>query len=99
MRYLLLLVLAALLNGSAMADASLAMQRGCAGCHKPDAKMIGPAYRDIAERYRGDDGAVDRLLGRLETGGSGVWGTLAMPPSAASPEETRQLVEWILSAH
>ena len=99
MRYLLLLALAALLNGSCLADASLAMQRGCVGCHKADVKVVGPAYKDIAERYRGDAGAVDKLMARLATGGSGVWGTIPMPPSAANPEETRILVEWILSAH
>ncbi|MET0051597.1 MAG: cytochrome C551, partial [Candidatus Thiodiazotropha sp.] len=40
------------------ANQALAMQSGCLGCHKTDAKLVGPAFQDIAQKYAGDAGAV-----------------------------------------
>lgn len=78
---------------------NIATKRTCFTCHNPDTKLIGPAYRDVAARYRQDPDAVAKLTSQMEKGGSGKWGTVPMPALAAVvPAEERQfLAEWIMS--
>ncbi len=79
-------------------DASaLAQSKGCLGCHQVAAKVLGPAYKDVAAKYRGDAGAVERLVAKVKSGGTGVWGQIPMPPNNVSDEEATRLVKWILS--
>lgn len=95
------LMLLALISGSVQASQMLAMQSGCLGCHKADAKLVGPAFKDIAAKYAGDPAQVDRLANKVKAGSTPgeplVWGTVAMPPNQASPEKIRQVVEWIMT--
>ncbi len=95
------LLLLALLSGSAQADQMLAMQSGCLGCHKTDARLVGPALRDIAAKYTGDPAEIDRLTAKVKAGSTPgeplVWGSIAMPPNQASPEKIRQVIEWIMT--
>jgi len=82
----------------AVEDASaLAQSKGCLGCHQVAAKVLGPAYKDVAAKYRGDAGAVERLVAKVKAGGAGVWGQIPMPPNNVSDEEATRLVKWILS--
>ncbi len=82
----------------AVEDASaLAQSKGCLGCHQVAAKVLGPAYRDVAAKYRGDAGALERLVAKVQSGGAGVWGQIPMPPNNVSNEEATRLVKWILS--
>lgn len=77
---------------------ALAQARGCMACHGVASKLVGPAYDDIAAKYRAQADAEARLLSKLKTGGQGVWGTVAMPPQAhVQDDELRQLVRWILA--
>ena len=70
----------------------------CRGCHAEDRKLVGPAFRSVAERYAGDTAAVPRLAHKIVTGGSGVWGTTAMPPHPnLTPAEATTLAEYVLS--
>jgi len=81
-----------------MADEALAKSKNCLACHSVDNKIIGPAFKDIAAKYKGDDGAVAALSGKVKNGGAGVWGKMAMPPNAAvSDADIETLVNWILS--
>ncbi|MEJ2395941.1 MAG: c-type cytochrome [Candidatus Thiodiazotropha sp.] len=95
------LMLLALISGSVQASQMLAMQSGCLGCHKADAKLVGPAFKDIAAKYAGDPAQIDRLANKVKAGSTPgeplVWGTVAMPPNQASPEKIRQVVEWIMT--
>ncbi len=95
------LMLLALISGSVQASQMLAMQSGCLGCHKADAKLVGPAFKDIAAKYAGDPAQIDRLASKVKAGSTPgeplVWGTVAMPPNQASPEKIRQVVEWIMT--
>lgn len=76
----------------------LAQKSGCTACHSVDKKIVGPAYKDVAAKYRGDKGAEARLVKKVEQGGSGVWGQIPMPPNTqVKPEDVKKLVEWILS--
>ncbi len=85
-------------TGSVAADQKLAQQKSCLSCHQIDRKVIGPAYKDVANRYKGDDGAEARLAEKIQKGGKGNWGTIPMPPNGSvSPEEAATLAKWVLS--
>lgn len=71
---------------------------GCAACHAIDKKIIGPAYVDVAAKYKGDKDAVAKLSKKVKDGGSGVWGPIPMPPNTAtSPADITELVTWIMT--
>ena len=82
-----------------MAAGSALMQKdGCAACHAVDKKIVGPAYQDVAAKYKGDKDAPAKLAQKVKAGGAGVWGQVPMPPNAAVPDEdVKALVGWILS--
>jgi cytochrome c len=92
------LLFALMLNtGAHAADpAALAQSKGCLSCHSVDAKIVGPAYKDVAKKYAGDKTAEDQLVKKVVGGGSGVWGTMPMPGGMANEAEARVLVKWIL---
>ena len=75
----------------------LATDKGCTACHAVDKKVIGPAYKDVAKKYKGDAKAADTLVAKVEKGGSGVWGQIPMPPNKVTDDEAKKLVAWILS--
>lgn len=77
--------------------AEIAMDNGCFGCHTLSSKRVGPAYREIAARYRKESVSPETLSRKIKRGGSGVWGTVAMPANAISEEESDVLARWILS--
>jgi cytochrome c len=86
---------AALDNAAAEA---LMRKDGCAACHAIDRKIVGPAYVDVAVKYKGDRDAVAKLTKKVKEGGSGVWGPVPMPPNpAAPPADVTELVTWILT--
>lgn len=76
---------------------ALAQSKGCLACHAIDKKVVGPSYKDIAAKYKGDAGAVARLATKVQKGGSGVWGTMPMPPNNVTADEAKTLVTWVLS--
>ena len=82
----------------AMANADLAKKYNCTACHAADKKMVGPAYKDVAAKYKGQADAVAKLSDKVKKGGSGVWGPVPMPPNAAVPDaDIKALVEWVLA--
>ncbi|HTO46981.1 MAG TPA: c-type cytochrome, partial [Burkholderiales bacterium] len=54
----------------------------CLSCHAVDKKLVGPAYKDVAAKYRGQAGAEKMLVEKVKKGGVGVWGQIPMPPNA-----------------
>lgn len=68
----------------------------CSGCHSVNERMIGPSYKEIAEKYSEKD--IELLASKIIEGGSGVWGGV---PMAAHPqvskEDAKKMVEYILS--
>lgn len=73
-------------------------------CHNVTTAIVGPAFRDVAQRYRTDRAgertrdAQTRILSRLSNGGSGAWGAVPMPAqSQLSESDARAVVEWILA--
>jgi cytochrome c len=88
-----------LMAGQAQADAGadLAKAKNCMSCHAIDKKLVGPAYKDVAAKYKGDKAAVEKLSAKVKAGGKGVWGEIPMPPNNVTPEEAKTLVAWVLS--
>lgn len=76
--------------------ATLAKQKNCMACHAPTKKLIGPAFVDIANKYRGDDAARAVLVKHVRQGSVGVWGSIPMPSNPVSEAEAQRLVGWIL---
>ena len=71
---------------------------GCLACHSVDKKIVGPAFHDVAEKYKGDAKAVDRLAEKIVKGGGGVWGPVPMPPaSGISLADAKILATWVLA--
>ncbi|MGA1732485.1 MAG: c-type cytochrome [Burkholderiaceae bacterium] len=86
-------------SGAALADMALAQAKNCMACHAVDKKLVGPAYKDIAAKYKGDGAAVDRLAVKIMKGGMGVWGAIPMPANPqVSDAEAKKLAQWVLSA-
>ncbi|MFA6121374.1 MAG: c-type cytochrome [Sideroxydans sp.] len=71
---------------------ALAKKRNCLACHMIDKKVVGPAWKDVAAKYRGDAGAQARMEAKIGKGGSGAWGSMAMPPQPQVTAEERALL-------
>ena len=83
--------------GPAFANKALAEKHGCLGCHAVAAKLVGPAYRDVASKYAGDANAAAAVAQSIRNGGSGKWGEIPMPPQTQVTEaEAKKLARWIL---
>ncbi len=84
---------------SVTADEALATKSGCMACHKVDAKVVGPAFKDVAAKY--DASHVDRLAKKVKAGSPAgeplVWGAVAMPPNQASEADIKKVVEWVMT--
>ena len=87
-------------NSAAAPDGTkLATKYGCFGCHSVTIKVVGPAYRDIAAKYKTDPDAFGKIDQQIHKGGSGKWGPIIMPPfPQVTPAETKALAEWILGS-
>lgn len=80
------------------AGQALMQKAGCSACHAVDKKIVGPAYQDVAAKYKGDAGAQARLAQKVKGGGVGVWGPVPMPPNSWVPDsDINALVSWILT--
>ncbi|KAF1053837.1 MAG: Cytochrome c-551 [Stenotrophomonas maltophilia] len=77
---------------------SLLQNNGCLGCHALDHKVVGPAYQDVARKYRGDTSAGKTLAEHINQGGIGRWGQIPMPPfPQLSANQLKTLTDFILS--
>jgi len=92
-----------LVAGSALAadETALAQKSGCMACHQVAAKVVGPAYKDVAKKYAGDAGAVDKLTKKVIAGGKDTWGPVPMPPkggnASVSDADIKKIVAWVMS--
>ncbi|MFQ5470663.1 MAG: c-type cytochrome [Gammaproteobacteria bacterium] len=88
--------------GQASADLALAKASGCLACHSVEKKIVGPAWKDVSARYKGDAGARDALIAKVKKGGKGNWtdvtGGVPMPPNSprVSDENIAKLVDFVL---
>ncbi len=78
--------------------AELIGKYGCSVCHAVDHKIVGPAFGEVAAKYQGDAGATAQLTQKIRKGGSGVWGTIPMPPQPGPSElDLGTIVHWVLA--
>ena len=77
---------------------ALATKHACMACHQVDKKVVGPALKEVAAKYKGDKTAEAKMIDKVKKGGSGVWGTIPMPPNAQVPDaDIKAIVQWILA--
>jgi cytochrome c len=70
----------------------------CNTCHKQDAKLIGPAFKDVASKYPASQANIDMLAKKVITGGKGNWGDIAMTPHPSlSESDAQEMVKYVLS--
>ena len=91
-----------LANGVLAADPTagetLVKNSGCTACHTADKKILGPAYKDVAAKYRNNKGAEADLIKKVKAGSKGVWGDIPMPPNShVKDDDIKTMVQWILS--
>lgn len=96
LRLLMSLPLLLLLTAPAYADLALAKSKHCMACH--DQGRVGPEFKKIAERYKGDATASDRLAKKIINGGGTVWGAVPMPANRHVNEaDAKKLADWVLT--
>jgi cytochrome c len=100
-RMLIALAAAVAAGGAWAADPEAAMAKaGCTACHAKDKKLVGPSFKDIAAKYKGQD-AVAKLSEKVRKGGSGVFGPVPMapnPPDKISDADLKAAIEQILKS-
>jgi cytochrome c len=93
---------AMLFSGIAAADLDLAKKSGCLACHSVEKKVVGPAWKDVAAKYKGDAGAKAALIEKVKKGGKGNWtevtGGAPMPPYSprVADADIEKLVDFVL---
>jgi cytochrome c len=85
-------------SASASQGLALMSQSDCKACHSVDKKLVGPAFIDVANRYKNDRAALTKLTGKVINGGAGNWGQIPMTPHPQlSKKDVSQMVGYILS--
>ena len=82
----------------AQSGEDLLKKNGCTACHSIDKKVVGPAYQEVAAKYKGDASAPAKLMDKVKKGGSGVWGQVPMPPNPqVSDADLKTMITFILA--
>ena len=96
-----LLAAATLSTAAHAADGEAAVKKArCIACHAVDQKRVGPAYKDVAAKYKGDSKIAAVLFEKVRHGGTGVWGQVPMIPHPAdkiSDDDLKAAIQWILA--
>jgi cytochrome c len=99
-RYVLLAAAALFAAGAAHAQSAedLLKKHGCTACHSTDKKLVGPAYKEVANKYKGDAKAHAALEAKVKKGGAGVWGQVPMPPNPQVPDaDIKTMITYVLA--
>ena len=71
---------------------ALLQKNNCVACHALDRKLVGPSWKDVAQKHAAK---VDYLAGKIRSGGSGVWGVVPMPAQNLSESDAKQIASWL----
>ena len=82
---------------AAQASLDMAKKNACMACHAVDKKLVGPSYKEVAAKYKGEKDAATMLAEKIQKGGTGAWGQIPMPPNPVTPEEAKTLATWVLT--
>ena len=73
-------------------------QYGCNACHAVERKVVGPSFKDVAAKYRGQPDAENLLADRVKHGSAGIWGSVPMTPNPQVPDaDLHALMKWVLT--
>ena len=78
----------------------LTKKSGCTTCHSLDKKGMGPSFKDVAAKRKGEADAIASMEKTVRNGGKGVYGSMAMPATPAakiSDADLHELAEWVLT--
>ncbi|PHV10876.1 c-type cytochrome [Chitinimonas sp. BJB300] len=99
MKVLFAVLLAAIASSTYAAPngQALAAKYNCMGCHQVATKIVGPAYKEVADKYRNDKTAANKLAEKVKKGSVGVWGQIPMPAQQIGDADLKLILEWVLS--
>ena len=87
-----------LVSSPVWADNDLLMKNNCLACHNVNQTVVGPSFKAVANKYRGQADAADKLAKKIRAGGSGVWGAMPMPAHPQiSDVNAKKLATYVLS--
>ena len=87
-----------LVSAPAWADTALLQKNNCLACHNVTQTVVGPSFKDVANKYRGQADAADKLARKIRLGGSGVWGAMPMPAHPQiSDVDAKKLAVYVLN--
>ena len=97
----LLAAAVSVISAPVLADQALATAKNCMACHAADKKLVGPSYKDVAAKYKGNADATKTLAAIIQKGstpGKGNWGPVPMPANTqVSEAEAVKLASWVLT--
>ena len=97
-RFIFLLALLAAPSWAASDGAKVAAKYNCLACHSVDKKIVGPAYKDVAARYKGQKDAEAMLMAEVRKGlPGGKWGKIPMPAQQIEDKDLRVIIRWVLA--
>ncbi len=99
MKLLTILAIASAMAASSTAFASedMAKKHGCLVCHDASAKKIGPTWKTIAAKLKGNKDAEKIITETLAKGSKGVYGTIPMPPQPKAAADAPAMAKWIMT--
>jgi cytochrome c len=82
----------------AAAAKALATKNACLACHAVDKKLVGPSYKDVVAKHKGQADALEKVAARIKSGGSGIYGPVPMPAQPnLKDDELKLLAAWVLA--
>jgi cytochrome c len=81
----------------AAASEAMIKEKGCTACHALDKKGVGPAYKEVAKKYKGNKDAEALLATSILKGSTGKFGPVPMPPNKVTDAEAKALAAWVLT--
>jgi len=87
-----------LFAGPVLASEELLKKNACTACHAVDKKLVGPGYKEVAAKYKGQKDAAAKLADKVKKGGQGAWGPIPMPPNPnVSDADMNAMIKFILA--
>lgn len=73
-------------------------KNACLACHQVDTKVIGPSYKEVSDKYKGDAANAELLAKHIKEGSQGVWGAIPMPPNVnITGDDLSIVVDWLMA--
>ena len=82
-------------SGDAAAATALTQKHNCVACHGVNNRIVGPGFREIAQKYAGRTDAAGYLAAKIKAGGAGVWGSTPMPPQTLAEADAKLIAQWL----